>query len=443
MTLPPEATAVLDRLELFGVRLGLETTRKVLTALGRPQRSFPTVLVTGTNGKGSTAALLSSMLTAAGYRTGLYTSPHLEEVEERVRIDGWAAEGNEFGERLCGVVEVAEEALGHPPTYFEALTATALAHFAENEVDLAVLEIGVGGRLDATNATEPVLSLITEIGRDHRRYLGDTLTAIAREKAGILRAGRPALAWVERREAWKAIRAVADDLGAHLGAAHELAEIGAVRPRPDGLAGQSVELRTPTGEYSLEVGLTGSHQARNLALAVLGAEALAAEGWPRLDGATITRGAARCRWPGRLELVRLPDGRRVLLDSAHNPDGARALAEFLVALGEPFDLLFGALADKEVDGILPPIAADATSLFLTAPVSGRALAPEKAAELVPARESRLVGRPADALSRALAEPGERLLVVCGSIYLVGEIRALLTARFGVPEPAAEMNLAGG
>lgn len=443
MTLIPEAVAVLDRLELFGVRLGLETTRKVLTALGQPQLNFPTVLVTGTNGKGSTAALLACMLKAAGYRTGLYTSPHLEAVRERVRIDGVAAAGDELGRRLCRVVTTAEAALGHAPTYFEALTATALDHFAEHEVDLAVLEIGVGGRLDATNATDPVLSLITEIGLEHRKYLGDTLSAIAREKAGILRAERPALAWVEREEAWRALRSVAEDLGARLAAAPDLATIEGVSTAAGGLVGQTVRLRTPIRDYRLELGLPGAHQVKNLALAVLGAESLATEGWDRIDGEAIILGAGGCRWPGRLELVRLPNGRRVLLDSAHNPDGARVLSEYLATRDEPWDLLFGALADKDVAATLPRIAAGAASLFLTAPDSGRALAPPKLAELVPDRQSVLIADRGEALTRALDEPGDRLLVVCGSIYLVGEVRTLLTARFGIPEPAAETNLCGG
>ena len=208
--------STLQRLETFGVRLGLETTRRLLKGLGDPQQSLRSVLVAGTNGKGSTAALLASMVTTAGYKTGLYTSPHLESVEERVRIDGSSIATRRLAETVATVVAVAEQTLGYLPTYFEALTSAAFRIFAEESVDLAVLEVGLGGRLDATNGAEPELSLITEIGLEHQEYLGESLGSIAREKAGILRSGRRAIAWVQRPAARDAIQEVADDLQADL-----------------------------------------------------------------------------------------------------------------------------------------------------------------------------------------------------------------------------------
>ena len=221
---------ILGRLEALGIRLGLESMRGLLAALGSPQLRFPAVLVAGSNGKGSTAALLAAMAGAAGYRTGLYTSPHLETVEERLRIDGRAVGGERLGELLEEVVACAERRLGHSPTYFEAVTAAAFLWFAAERVDLAVVEVGLGGRLDATNVCEPVLSLITSISLEHRELLGDTLAAIAREKAGILRAGRPALSWVEDREAAGALREVAAGLGAPLHTAESEVTIAGTAP---------------------------------------------------------------------------------------------------------------------------------------------------------------------------------------------------------------------
>ena len=228
MSAASELDRVLRRLETFGVRLGLETTHRLLGALGEPQKDLRVVLVAGTNGKGSTAALLASMATTAGYRTGLYTSPHLESVEERWRIDGRAVSTDQLASTVTAVVAAAEDRLGYLPTYFEALTAAACLWFAKESVDLAVLEVGLGGRLDATNGTEPVLSLITEIGLEHQNYLGTTLSKIGREKAGIMRPGRDAIAWVERQEARAAIQQVADEIGARLAWGPDLTTIEGV-----------------------------------------------------------------------------------------------------------------------------------------------------------------------------------------------------------------------
>jgi len=425
-------TDILKSLEQYGVRLGLETTHRILAALGHPERQFPAVLIAGTNGKGSTAAFLASMGTAAGYRTGLYTSPHLEEVEERIRIDGRAISQEELSSSLGHLVTAAEQALGHLPTYFEALTAVAFSHFAAQEVDLAILEVGMGGRLDATNATEPVLSLITEIGLEHRSHLGENLDSIAREKAGILRAGKPAVAWVERAEARRAIQEVAAAVEADLRFGPQMAGLEIVEDR--GWDGQRLDLQTDEDRYRLSLLLGGHHQAKNASLAVLGAEILARRGWDRLSREAIVAGAGGSRWPGRLERVDLADGRSVLLDVAHNPDGAEALSRFLGRTGLTYDLLFGVLADKDVGEILPVLADNARRVILTSPDSHRALPPEEIERLLPAGRVVVVPAAAPALDRALAGDHE-LLVVCGSIYLVGEVRALLRERFGAPPPA--------
>lgn len=421
------------------MRLGLDSARGLLAALGDPQRSFPAVLVAGSNGKGSTSALLASMLGAAGYRTGLYTSPHLESVEERLRIDGRTISPA----RLAGLLEravVAAEREGGPlPTYFEAVTIAAFLWFAEEAVDVAVLEVGMGGRLDATNLAEPVLSLITSISLEHREHLGDTLALIAREKAGILRSGRPALAWVEAAEAADSLRTVAAERGASLFFAPDRVRIESLAP--EGWEGQTVRLATPAGRRELRIALPGAHQAKNLGLAVAAAEALPGLGFGRLDAEAIARGAAACRWPGRLEVVPLPGGRRVLLDAAHNPEGAEVLSRFLAereieGAARP-DLLLGLLADKDAGEMLAALEPRARHLVLTAPPSPRARDPHEIAVLLSGREGVYVqDDPGAALDVALGL-GAETLVICGSIFLVGDLRKRLREKLGVPAAAVE------
>jgi len=422
--------------------------RGLLAALGSPQLRFPAVLVAGSNGKGSTAALLAAMAGAAGYRTGLYTSPHLETVEERLRIDGRAVGGERLGELLEEVVTCAERRLGHSPTYFEAVTAAAFLWFAAERVDLAVVEVGLGGRLDATNVCEPVLSLITSISLEHRELLGDTLAAIAREKAGILRAGRPALSWVEDREAAGALRQVAAELGASLHAAEGEVTIAGTAAGglggANGWEGQTVTLVTPLARRELRIGLLGRHQAHNLALAVRASELLAGLGFPALDERAMAAGAAACRWPGRGEAVPLPGGRRVLLDAAHNTEGAAALGELLSEIGPrtgSLDLIFGVLGDKNAGEMLDRLAPLARNLvFTTVPTPRSRAAAELPALLRTARPeapAMVEPEPAVALDRALAL-GADTLVACGSIFLVGELRRLLRERYGVPAPAADL-----
>ncbi|MFY9825927.1 MAG: folylpolyglutamate synthase/dihydrofolate synthase family protein [Thermoanaerobaculia bacterium] len=429
-----DPNAVLSRLEGLGIKLGLERAADLLVRMGEPQRRFPCVLVAGTNGKGSTSSLLAAMVRAAGYRTGLYTSPHLENVEERLRIDGRAIGSGRLGAILADLVALAERETGSPPTYFEAVTLAAFRWFAESQVDLAVLEVGLGGRLDATNLADPVLSLITPIGFDHREFLGNTLAAIAREKAGILRSGRPALAWIEDAEPAGSVQSVAEDVKADLRFASREVRIEAVEPH--GWEGQRIRLATPAREHGLELSLLGDHQAKNLGLAVRAAETLANLGFDRLDAQAIAAGAAACRWPGRLEPVLLPGGRRVLLDAAHNPDGAAVLARFLDRLDRragAVDLLFGVLADKDYGEMLPRLAAQARHVVLTRPVSPRAKDPAELQSLLAGRDGVVVEPDLDrALDRALGLGGE-VLVACGSIFLVGEVRKGLRERFGVPE----------
>jgi len=424
--MPGRSTAaILTELEPLGVRLGLDTLRLLLAALGSPERATPAVLIAGTNGKGSVAALLESIVRTAGLRTGLYTSPHLARFGERIRVGGAEIDDATLAAHLETTLAAAHQAALPPPTVFEALTAAAFLHFAVERVELAILEVGLGGRLDATNAAEPILSVVTRIGFDHRAELGETLAAIAGEKAGILRHGVPAVVAAQPEEAAVALAAAAAGRGAPL---HEVElETTIDRAQWRGLDGHHLRLRTPLATHDLDLPLAGEHQIENAATAVRAAELLAAR-YPGIAAAAIARGVAAAHWPGRLEAFRLAGtGTTVLLDAAHNPDGCAALARFLARLGRPYDLLFGCLADKEPAAMLPPLAAAARRVLLTRPASPRALAPEALTAFVPAgTPCEVIPAPRRALAIALHNPPD-LLVVGGSIYLVGELLETLRA----------------
>jgi dihydrofolate synthase/folylpolyglutamate synthase len=435
VTLPPSTSELIASLARSGIRLGTEATRRVLVELGIPGGGTPIVLVAGTNGKGSTAALLAAMSSAAGYRTGLFTSPQLETFEEQVRVDGQAIADRVLGQRLSAVLAAASRVLDQPPTLFEATTAAALLHFAVERCALAVLEVGLGGRRDATNATEPVLSILTSVAADHLATIGPTLADVAAEKAGILRPGRPAvLAELTPPDIDEVVRGEGRRIGAALIAV--AAQVSGVEIERRGWSGQRVAFTTPAGRYDLDLHLLGDHQARNLLLAVVAAETLARLGWERLGRAAIAAGAAACRWPGRLEPVELPGGRRVLLDAAHNPQGIAALLRFLDQAAQPFELLFGVLADKAAADMLPLLARGARRLVLTSPGGPRARPPRELAPLVPAGIPCVVEPDLDAAMELLLEGGTPLAVVCGSVLMAGGARRWLRRRFGVPPAAA-------
>jgi dihydrofolate synthase/folylpolyglutamate synthase len=381
------------------------------------------------------------MLQAAGCRVGLYTSPHLEDVTERIRIAGRTIETGALATELERAVAIGRETLGHPPTYFEALTVAAYSHFAASRVDVAVMEVGLGGRLDATNAAEPVLSIVTSIGLDHVKVLGTTVDRIAREKAGIFRAGRTALHGVQLAEARAALEEEAVRSGARLVDADALATV-----EDDQAAGalRRIRLRTPAAEHRLELAMRGAYQARNVMLAVVGAEILQAELGLPLDAPAIARGARAWRWPGRCEIVTLPEGDEVLLDAAHNEDGIRSLRRELDSgwpggeprRGRPWRLVFGALDDKPAAAMLREIAEGAERAVLMRAPTPRAVDPRELASALSGPPYVIAEDAAAALDLALADGGSRL-VVCGSIYVVGDVRRELRRRFGVPAAAGE------
>lgn len=409
----------LESLDLRGIKLGLAAIDEVCERLKRPERAVESVLVAGTNGKGSTAATLASIAEAAGIATGLYTSPHLESVTERIRVRGEDVARAELDEMLAEVFAAADRAPALALTYFEAMTAAALLTFARRRLDLAVLEVGLGGRLDATNLAPAAVSVVTSIGLDHMEDLGPTLESIAREKAGVFRAGRPALTVSREPSVRDVFREAAGKVGAQL---HELADETRVELRGSGLDGTRLALETPAGAYELATPLAGPHQAENVAAAVRAAELLR----PAIGAAAIVAGVASTRWPGRLErfVVR---GRTVLVDGCHNADGAAALARFVAAAGILPDLVFGAMADKDVERMAAALGPAVGRIRLVPLGSPRADSPEQLRQRFAGSrpDARTAPGLAAALEELLADPACETIIVAGSLYLVGEARKLL------------------
>jgi dihydrofolate synthase/folylpolyglutamate synthase len=434
-------TAAIDELNAMGPELytrpgharrkfSLDEVRILLAALGDPQHRVRSLLIAGTNGKGSTACTLASILSASGVRTGLYTSPHLERVNERIRIDMAEIADEAFARLYFHVRDVAQKLvqcgqLPQLPSFFEILTAQALVYFAEEKVEMAVLEVGMGGRLDATNVVDPLVSVITDISLDHTEWLGSTLAAITREKAGILRRGGALIALPQEAEV--------DQTLSEATAALDVRRVNAEAYMPvigEGTAacysvvalGAAVEVASP---------LTGAHQHRNVALAIAAAVELAsAHGFP-ITPASIAEGIRQTRWPGRLERFET-GGVEWILDVAHNAAGAAALRAGLSGLEakKPRTLIFSCLRDK-------PVAEMAQILFplfeqvILAPIhSARATAMEEmeAAARATGCSAASAGSVEEALQWARESGQGGVVVVSGSVYLVGAARSLLLGR---------------
>ena len=459
-------TAAVDHLYALGHELAapgaprrkfdLAHMRALAAALGSPQASFPAVLIAGTNGKGSTAATLSSILTAAGYRTALYTSPHLVRVNERIQIDGHEISDDDFARLYFHVDDTAQRLvttgdLPHPPSFFEVLTALAFLYFAEQKVDIAVLEVGLGGRLDATNIVEPLLSILTDIALDHQDYLGPTLTDITREKAGILRNRGILITLPQHPEANQAIGEAAATLDLQaINAADFIPHTPARTATGPGAPGLDSETwveappNLPRNQYSLTLDhqplevdspLPGHHQRRNIALAIAAAATLRNQKSYNITNANIEAGIRNTRWPGRLEL--LPPN--LLLDVAHNPAGAWTLRAAIAQLptAQPRTLIFSCLRDKnltEMAQILLPLF-DPTNPerphdhVILVPINNPRAASvhdlQAAAHAleIPAHAAPHIAA-ALAQARAVTPPGG-LIIATGSVYLIGEIRQLV------------------
>ena len=401
-------------LQLFGIKLGLENIRQLLERLDNPQRQLRIIHIAGTNGKGSTAAALANIFKQAGIKAGLYTSPHLHSFTERIRVDTQQIAEVE-------VVRLTDELRPHAEelrtTFFEFTTALALLYFQRCGCEWAILETGLGGRLDATNAVMPELCLITPIAHDHNVYLGETLAEVAVEKAGIFKPGVPVISGLQQPEVQTVLQAQAVEL-----------ELSLLR------AGRDYDWQSAVGEFSfsgfgchlqhLRPQLAGLHQHQNLALA------LAAAAWLRLQGVAISEaalgdGIEQTSWPGRLE--RLPDN--ILLDGAHNAAGAQVLATYLKERRLcQVHLIVGLKADKQVEELLAPLLPFVARLYATRPPVDAAIEPEKLVQL--AEKSGILAAAYETPQAALAAAGQarragQLLLVAGSLFLVAAVRELL------------------
>ncbi len=400
----------------------------LLASLDNPELKFQSVLIAGTNGKGSTAATLASILMASGKRTGLFTSPHLERVNERIRVDRAEIADEVFARLYFRVHDAAQQLalegrLPQLPSFFEMLTALAFLYFAEADVEIAVLEVGMGGRLDATNIVHPLLSIVTDISLDHTEWLGSTISAITREKAGILRRGGTFITLPQHPDADHALGEVATELDAHgVSAVAYMPPIGAE-------SSASYPVQALGVEVAVESPLAGAHQHRNIALAIAAAVELAGKYGLPITPEAIRSGIRDTRWPGRLERIQ-HGGLEWILDVAHNPSGAWALRAGLKGAGRDGNLrtlIFSCLRDKpaaEMAQILFPLF----DQVILAPIhTARATPMEEL--LAAAKTTGTPARIAESVSQALqlAEQSSKdgVIVVSGSVYLVGEARTLL------------------
>jgi len=409
-------------LERRHLKPDLAGTRSLMEGLGHPETRFDSVHVAGTNGKGSVCALVERVLRAAGRRTGLYTSPHLVEFRERIRVDGrWAEEADlEAGlDAIAALPHAAER------TFFEVATALAFAHFARERVEWAVVEVGLGGRLDCTNVLVPAVCAITNVGLDHTELLGATHEAIAAEKAGILKPGVPAVSGVEHDGAAAVVARRAAEVGAPLAAARDVAHVEVAQQGEWGTR-LAVEC-APWGSFQLQLGLRGAHQRENArtALAVL---ARLAERGLSLPLDSLREGFARARWPGRLEPC--PGEPRLWWDGAHNLEGVRRLCQAWtddLGLEPPAAIVFAAGRDKDAAGMLARLRALApeAELYATGMTGARSFAPEELVAL--AGEAGIAASPEASVERAvrrsLERPARGRVLLCGSLFAVGEAMA--------------------
>ena len=416
----------------------------MLAALDNPERRFPSVLIAGTNGKGSTAATLASILRASGLRTGLYTSPHLVRINERIRIGEESIGDHDFAlihdlvdrtaERL-----VSENELPWHPSFFEMLTAIAFEHFARRKVEIAVLEVGMGGRLDATNVVEPRVSVITDISLDHQKFLGDTVTEIAGEKAGIIRRGGVVVTLPQQPKANDVIGNTILELGAR--AVSAVPYVPPVSPASSAYLALGAG-KMPVSRYPLQVmgeqimvetPLLGRHQLRNVALAIAAAEELSRQGFP-VTAASIERGIRETHWPGRFQVIPASGGApEYVFDVAHNPAGAWALRSTLSA-GYPYrplTIIFGAMRDKAIGEMAEILFPLADRVIATRADNPRSASPEEIRAAALRTSTPIEEAPDVAAAIELVRTSARadaVVVITGSIYIVGEAMRLLGAR---------------
>jgi dihydrofolate synthase/folylpolyglutamate synthase len=421
-------------------KFDLAHMRVLLQAMDHPEQRFPNVLIAGTNGKGSTAATLASILRASGLKTGLYTSPHLVRINERIRVNGEEISDSDFAELHAHVDRLAEKLIENAqlpwhPSFFEMMTAIAFSYFARQKVELAVLEVGMGGRLDATNVVEPRLSVITDISLDHQKYLGNTLEEIAREKMGIVRPGGVAIVLPQQPEANDVIGNTILEVGAR--AVNAVPYVPPVSPG----SGEYLAASTESGggcvyRYPLEVlgeqilvetPLVGRHQLRNVALAIAAAVELSEQGFGSVTAKGIESGIRNTRWPGRFQMIAArPGWPEMVIDVAHNPAGAWALRSALSERyeGRPLIFVFGAMRDKAISEMAEILFPLADKVIATRPENPRSASPEEIQQAAArtGAEIEAVEDVQQAVERARVLAGAgALVVITGSIYTVGEV----------------------
>jgi dihydrofolate synthase / folylpolyglutamate synthase len=417
--------AYLFGLGQFGIKFGLDNMFAIVGRLGHPERTFRSVHIAGTNGKGSVTAMIDAGLRAAGHRSGRYTSPHLVDLTERFVIDGQAVAVDKMvaavGDVRTAIEQLlAEGVLQAHPTFFEVTTAVAFELFRRARVEMAVLEVGLGGRLDATNVIAPVATAITSIAYDHEQYLGTTLAEIAREKGGIIKQGVPVVVGELDPEPFAAIADIAQKRGAALITASD----GVTVTRSTGAA---IGLRTPGHDYGdVTIGLQGAHQIGNAVVAVRMLELLDSHGITVPPDA-VRSALARPSWPGRLDLRRLADGREILLDAAHNPAGAASLASYLRELKMVrLPLVFAGMHDKDLEGMLRALLPVVGPLVVTRASNRRSADPELLVDLArriaPETPVTVAASPIAALD--IAWRTSPRIIVAGSIFLLGDVMKL-------------------
>jgi dihydrofolate synthase/folylpolyglutamate synthase len=409
-------------------KFDLENIAVLAERLGRPDRAYPTAHIAGTNGKGSTAAFLESILRRAGFNTGLNTSPHLERINERIRVAGAETSDSAFAETLTRIASLIEELLANGklrahPTYFECVTAMAFEFFARERVDFGVFEVGLGGRLDATNIITPVVSIITRIDFDHENFLGHSLGEIAGEKAGILKHAVPVVMAEQRSEAGEVILAQAAKLGCPVVETAKAFRIDQETTQDGFPSARVIEIASG---WSIDVAsrLAGRFQLRNALNAVAAARLMQNRGY-RIRDEAIAQGIAATVWPGRIE--KLGSGPEVYLDGAHNPSAARELADFWEQnfAGRRLFVLYAAMRDKAVDEVAGLLFPHAAEVIFTEPRISRAISAAQLAEMAGhhAAQSSVIADAEQALDYALgkAAPNDAIFIT-GSLYLVGQLR---------------------
>ncbi len=441
----PKAIEYLYGLQWHGIKLGLDTIRRLMTVLNEPHRRFHSVHIAGTNGKGSTAAMVATILAAAGYRTGLYTSPHLIDFTERMRVNGAPIppeQAARLTERIrAAVADLPAGEAGLPVTFFEFTTAMAFLYFADSAVDFVVAEVGMGGRYDATNVLTPLVSVITQVDFDHQAYLGDTIERIAAEKAGIIKPSVPVVTAVDRPEALSVIRTVCREQKVPLYQVGSDVHVEGATPQRFGYRGIRWSLS------DLNCALLGRHQLSNAGCALAALELLEQQGIS-IREAAVRQGLSSVQWEGRLErMPPAPSGAAVILDGAHNPAGARALRAFLEESrpSRPgrLILVLGILRDKDIGGILAELVPIADEVVVTRPRYERAASAE---DLKRHLEKYAVAAGRRAVCATVREPLEEalryvqstaaavdLICITGSLYTVGEARSYLK---GLAQPSA-------